>query len=290
MYPSPQGEAQTSVASRAVTLEADIATLIQVAGGSLRSPHDISQSNTEQVHLPPLIAGPNEVGACHPSPAQNSEYTADNCQERRTQGNEIRSYSADRILSAQRIAPSARAIFFKGVLLGSLGTGAIFGLAVHPFDIRISGPTEQREHFSTQALRHKNVASGTLEAARKTASATGAEKVSPFTASNKFESTRNPAQRPPVVRQNTISSSAFSTGGGPTMLPRPISLPETKPTTIEGWMVRDVIGGAAVLEGPGGVWSATRGDIVPGVGTVDSIVRWGNHWIVATSKGLISTP
>ena len=74
------------------------------------------------------------------------------------------------------------------------------------------------------------------------------------------------------------------------MLPRPMSFPETRPTTIEGWMVRDVIGGAAVLEGPGGVWSVTRGDTVPGVGTVDSIVRWGNRWIVATSGGLISTP
>jgi hypothetical protein len=29
---------------------------------------------------------------------------------------------------------------------------------------------------------------------------------------------------------------------------------------------------------------------VPGVGKVDSIVRWGNRWIVATTRGLISTP
>jgi hypothetical protein len=32
-----------------------------------------------------------------------------------------------------------------------------------------------------------------------------------------------------------------------------------------------------------------RGDTVPGVGTVDSIVRWGNRWIVVTSSGLIAT-
>ena len=30
----------------------------------------------------------------------------------------------------------------------------------------------------------------------------------------------------------------------------------------------------AVLEGPNGVWNATRGDAVPGVGKIDSIVRW----------------
>jgi hypothetical protein len=29
---------------------------------------------------------------------------------------------------------------------------------------------------------------------------------------------------------------------------------------------------------------------VPGLGKIDSIVRWGNRWIVATSRGLVSTP
>jgi len=59
--------------------------------------------------------------------------------------------------------------------------------------------------------------------------------------------------------------------------------------TIEGWTVREVVGGTVILEGPNGIFKAIRGDAVPGVGRVDSIVRWGNHWIVATTKGLIST-
>ena len=33
-----------------------------------------------------------------------------------------------------------------------------------------------------------------------------------------------------------------------------------------------------------------EGDAVPGVGRIDSIVRWGNRWIVATASGLIATP
>jgi hypothetical protein len=66
--------------------------------------------------------------------------------------------------------------------------------------------------------------------------------------------------------------------------------PETRPTTIKGWMLREVSNGTAVLEGPNGTWRATPGQTVPGVGTVNSIVRWGNRFIVATSKGLISTP
>jgi hypothetical protein len=66
--------------------------------------------------------------------------------------------------------------------------------------------------------------------------------------------------------------------------------PETRPTTIKGWTLREVSNGTAVLEGPNGTWRATPGQTVPGVGTVNSIVRWGNRFIVATSKGLISTP
>jgi hypothetical protein len=69
-----------------------------------------------------------------------------------------------------------------------------------------------------------------------------------------------------------------------------VPVAETKPTTIEGWTVLDVRGGTAVLEGPDGVRTAARGDTVPGIGRIDSIVRWGNRWIVATANGLIATP
>ena len=67
-------------------------------------------------------------------------------------------------------------------------------------------------------------------------------------------------------------------------------VPETRPTTIEGWTVREVTNGLAALEGPNGIWRVRRGDAVPGLGRIDSIVLWGQRWIVATSQGLISTP
>ena len=66
--------------------------------------------------------------------------------------------------------------------------------------------------------------------------------------------------------------------------------PETRPTTIPGWTLREVTNGTALLEGPNGVWRVTPGRTVPSLGRVDSIVRWGNRYIVATSSGLISTP
>ena len=72
--------------------------------------------------------------------------------------------------------------------------------------------------------------------------------------------------------------------------PKLTPTPETRPTTIKGWSLREVSDGTAVLVGPNGIWRATEGQTVPGVGKVNSIVRWGNRFIVATSKGLISTP
>jgi hypothetical protein len=69
-----------------------------------------------------------------------------------------------------------------------------------------------------------------------------------------------------------------------------VPVPETRPTTIEGWTLRNVVDGTATLEGPaGGIWKAARGDTVPGLGRVDSIVLWGGRWIVSTSRGLITT-
>jgi hypothetical protein len=71
---------------------------------------------------------------------------------------------------------------------------------------------------------------------------------------------------------------------------RPVAVPETRPATIKGWTVRNVTGGTAVLEGPNGIRNVRRGDKVPGLGKIDDIVRWGSRWIVATDRGLISTP
>ena len=66
------------------------------------------------------------------------------------------------------------------------------------------------------------------------------------------------------------------------------TLPEMGPTPLEGWSLREVTAGIAVLEGPTGIWRVTPGDTLPGVGKVESYIRSNGHWIVATSSGLIS--
>jgi len=57
--------------------------------------------------------------------------------------------------------------------------------------------------------------------------------------------------------------------------------------TVEGWVLRDVADGAALIEGRRGMYEVYAGDPVPGLGRVDAIRRQDGRWVVVTSKGLI---
>ncbi len=59
--------------------------------------------------------------------------------------------------------------------------------------------------------------------------------------------------------------------------------------TVEGWVLRDVANGAALIEGRRGMFEVYAGDPIPGLGRVDAIRRQDGRWVVVTSKGLIIT-
>jgi hypothetical protein len=72
----------------------------------------------------------------------------------------------------------------------------------------------------------------------------------------------------------------------------PVPLPAPKPEvarlpTVEGWVLRDVANGSALIEGRRGMWEVYAGDPVPGLGRVDAIRKQDGRWVVVTSKGLI---
>ena len=64
--------------------------------------------------------------------------------------------------------------------------------------------------------------------------------------------------------------------------------PGAETNKIPNWIVREVIDGTAILQGPRGVVGVSTGDLIPGVGRVQSIAKKGGRWIVATNKGVIS--
>ena len=72
----------------------------------------------------------------------------------------------------------------------------------------------------------------------------------------------------------------------------PVPLPVPKPEvarlpTVEGWVLRDVAHGGALIEGRQGIFEVYAGDPVPGLGRIDAIRQQDGRWVVVTSKGLV---
>jgi hypothetical protein len=164
-------------------------------------------------------------------------------------------------------------------LVAGFGLGWAGGFGWHgSADTAARNPVTQTETSSRRPPEIKS--GGKAEGARKIASSPNLQTPSGANTVSAGASLSARPQAAPAIQANITL-----TERGP-MVPAP----ETRPTTIEGWTVLDVRGGTAVLEGPDGIRMATRGDTVPGIGRIDSIVRWGNRWIVATDSGLIATP
>ena len=57
--------------------------------------------------------------------------------------------------------------------------------------------------------------------------------------------------------------------------------------TVEGWVLREVGRGSALIESRRGLYEVFAGDPIPGLGRVDAIRKQDGRWVVVTSKGLI---
>jgi hypothetical protein len=59
-------------------------------------------------------------------------------------------------------------------------------------------------------------------------------------------------------------------------------------TILEGWVLRDVFNGAAMIQSPrNGILEVIPGDSLPGLGRIEGIKRQDGRWVVVTSRGLI---
>ena len=218
----------------------------------------------------------------------------------------------DTLVSAIRpLADRRRAIASTGALLAGVGIGWVAGLGSYHFFGRSLIPVSKDSGGYSAAPSTNQIAGVEKERRDPAAGALVTGKIAPpavseVRARRRYASTQSIPQAPEsrtskfaATARQSSAEVTFDNPGEPTgsVVPqamngfaRRTALPETKPTTIEGWSVRSVYNGTAVLEGPAGVWTAARGDTVPGLGRIDSIVLWGSRWIVATSRGLVTTP
>jgi hypothetical protein len=59
--------------------------------------------------------------------------------------------------------------------------------------------------------------------------------------------------------------------------------------TVDGWFIRDVYRGHALVESPLGAFDVIPGTQLPGLGRVENVLRQDGRWIVVTPKGLITS-
>jgi hypothetical protein len=301
----------------APTLEADIAALVSAATGNLRH-GEILAPRARQVphHAPHHVPHLRVVPASHgedisPNEKKNisvkvnelrpDELRSDEIRRRERSFIDIRPSDAVRMVTAGgglRTRPKLRAMV--ALALG-LAIGWIAVLPLSYFRTYLSRAADAPPPL-VQVPRSDGAAArppASADSRRDPANAAGP--ASTAGAANKTHG-RRLAQNTTQPKPIKTSLAAPATGapgvdvtGADTArrsdpAARPMPFPETRPETLAGWTVREVYGSTAILDGPERSFKAVRGDIVPGVGRLESIVRWGDRWIVATESGLISSP
>jgi hypothetical protein len=101
---------------------------------------------------------------------------------------------------------------------------------------------------------------------------------------------------PPATRDITGSvtppsaNAMAASSASSTAPPAPAAPPKTEAArlpTVDGWVLRDVNHGGALIEGRQGLYEVYAGDPVPGLGKVDAIRKQDGRWVVVTTKGLV---
>jgi hypothetical protein len=88
----------------------------------------------------------------------------------------------------------------------------------------------------------------------------------------------------PVAAAKDVTGSISPPATAPAAAPK---VEVARLPTVEGWVLRDIANGGALIEGRQGIYEVYAGDPVPGLGRVDAIRRQDGRWVVVTSKGLI---
>ena len=103
-----------------------------------------------------------------------------------------------------------------------------------------------------------------------------------------------PAIAPPGAARDVTGSVTPQAVAAATPAPVGSHTPEAPPRpevgrmpTVEGWSLREVGYGGALIQNRRGTFEVYAGDYIPGVGRIDAIRKQDGQWVVVTSKGLI---
>ena len=172
-----------------------------------------------------------------------------------------------------------------------LGSGAtsnnlLLEASVARIDADILALKAGAEHTSKAGVSQFNKTSDRLEKVEKAQAEPAAKLARLSEVVEKLRAAPAMAAAPAVSREITGTITPPATAAAAVPLPAP--KPEmARLPTVEGWVLRDVENGSALIEGRQGVYEVYAGDPVPGLGRVDAIRKQDGKWVVVTSKGLI---
>jgi hypothetical protein len=97
-----------------------------------------------------------------------------------------------------------------------------------------------------------------------------------------------------VDRLNKINAAPETTGSIAPVTTAPKTTPPAEPKIVEriveDWVVQDVHGDRALVEGRNGsLFEVGAGSILPGVGRVEAVKRQDGQWVVVTARGVITS-
>jgi hypothetical protein len=135
------------------------------------------------------------------------------------------------------------------------------------------------EHTSRMAMSQFNKTSDRLDKVEKAQQEPAAKLAKLGEAVDKLRAA------PPVAAALVAAKDVTGSVSPPAAAPPKVEMGRLP--TVEGWVLRDVDRGSALIEGRQGIYEVYAGDPVPGLGRIDAIRRQDGRWVVVTSKGLI---
>jgi hypothetical protein len=210
-------------------------------------------------------------------------------------GHASRKFSKFTLLAASVVLASA-----LGAMAGVLGTTGVARLAPLFGGETASAPEQPDLQTTVEQLRSDIAAlKASVDTTSRTTGAQYTKLVERLDRAERAQSVaaKTDAAMPKETTGSITKPSATAAPLPPAPVPSPAAAPGTitpgapaPGTFVPGWAVRDVYRGVAMLQSRmGGMVEVEPGDVLPGLGRIESIRRQDGRWVVTTSKGMITS-
>jgi hypothetical protein len=170
--------------------------------------------------------------------------------------------------------------------------------SVGRIDADIMALKARLERTTNESLTQFNKTSDRLERIEKAQAEPAAKLAKLGEAVDKLRATASAATTVATVAPNDVTGTVTTPAGAqaspPHAPPAAVAAAGNAPISevgrlpmIEGWVLRDVSHGSALIEGRIGLYDVFAGDVVPGLGRIEVIRKQDGRWVVVTARGLI---